>query len=277
MDLGAFSISLAVSDIPRSLEFYERLGFVATGGDADGGWLILRNDHNRSDHKRVGHTTIGLFAGMFERNMLTFNPGLDGPSMLFVDEFTDVRDIQASLEADGIELGERADPESTGAAHITAVDPDGNPILIDQFDRPEGMTGLAPPEFPEPPMPLELGAFTYNLEVADLERSAGYYGAFGFTEFASGDDGGRWIATRNGGAVLSLHEAAIGGNSLTFNPGLDEDSRQPSNEPFTTLAEITTVLIDRGLAPDRSVDPTGHRAVAFVDPDGYRVLIHQLG
>lgn len=265
MDLGAFSVSLAVSDIARSHEFYERLGFVATGGDADQGWLILRNHH----------TTIGLFAGMFDRNMLTFNPGLDGATMTFVDDFTDVRSIQSSLEADGITLGERADPDTTGAAHITAQDPDGNPILIDQFDRPDGVSGLAPPELPAPRMPLELGPLTYSLDAADLERSVSYYRSLGFTEIARGDDG-TWIAMRNGDAVLGLHRGPIDGDGLTFSPGLDQVSRLPRRDPFATLEEIETVLIGRGLSPDRSVDPSGHRAVVFVDPDGNRILIHQL-
>jgi catechol 2,3-dioxygenase-like lactoylglutathione lyase family enzyme len=264
MDLGAFSVSLAVSDIVRSREFYERLGFVAAGGDAEQGWLILRNHH----------TTIGLFAGMFERNMLTFNPGLDGVTMKFVDEFTDVRSIQASLEADGITLGDRADPDTSGAASITAEDPDGNPILIDQFDRPDGVTGLAPPEIPAPPMPIELGPFTYTLDVADPERSTAYYRSFGFAESARGDDE-TWITMRNGDAVIGLHSGA-GGNTLTFNPGLDDDSSVPLHDPFSTIEEIETVLIGRGLSPDRSVDPSGHHAVAFVDPDGNRVLIRQL-
>ncbi len=263
MDLGAFSVSLAVSDITRSLEFYERLGFVASGGDADQGWLILRNHH----------TTIGIFAGMFDRNMLTFNPGLDGATMMFVDEFTDVRSIQSSLEADGIALGDRADPDTSGAASITAEDPDGNPILIDWFDRPDGVTGLAPPVLPTPPMPLELGPFTYTLDVADLERSATYYRSFGFAESARGDE--TWLTMRNRDALIGLHSDA-GGNSLTFNPGLDADSSVPLHDPFSTIEEIETVLIGRGLSPDRSVDPSGHQAVAFVDPDGNRVLIRQL-
>jgi lactoylglutathione lyase len=267
MELGAFSVSLAVSDVARSLEFYERLGFVSTGGDADGGWLILRNHH----------TTIGLFADMFERNMLTFNPGLDGPSMKFERNFADVRDIQNALLLDGIELGEQADPAGSGAAHITAVDPDGNPILIDQFDQPDGVDGLAPPEPPEPPMPLELGPFTYSLSVADLDSAAEYYGSFGFTEFRRGGAGEVWIALRNGDAVIGLHAGSGGDNTLRFSPGLDEVSREPLHEPFATVEEIEAVLIGRGLSPDRSVDPSGHRAVAFVDPDGNRVLVHRAG
>lgn len=272
MELGAFSVSLAVSDIARSLEFYERLGFVATGGDAEGGWQILRNHH----------TTIGLFVGMFERDMLTFNPGLDGATMMFEPHFTDVRDIQNALLLVGVELGEQADPSGSGAGHVTATDPDGNPILIDQFDMPDGGGGgLGPPELPEPPMPLELGPLTYGLVVADVERSADYYRAYGFTEFHGGDDGARWIAMRNGDAALSLHGLAgrdhDGSNTLTFNPGLDAGTREPRHDAFATVEEIEAVLIGRGLSPDRSVDPTGRRAVAFADPDGKRVLIHQVG
>jgi catechol 2,3-dioxygenase-like lactoylglutathione lyase family enzyme len=264
MDLGAFSVSLAVSDIARSHEFYERLGFVATGGDADQGWVILRNHH----------TTIGIFAGMFDRNMLTFNPGLDGATMMFVDEFTDVRSIQSSLEADGISLGDRADPDTSGAASITVEDPDGNPILIDQFDRPDGVTGLASPVIPTPPMPLELGPFTYTLDVADLARSATYYRSLGFVESGRGGDE-TWITMRHSDARIGLHSDA-GGNSLTFDPGLDADSGVALHDAFSTIEEIETVLIGRGLSPDRSVDPSGHHAVAFVDPDGNRVLIRQL-
>ena len=123
MDLGAFSISLSVADLAASREFYEKLGFTVTGGDADEGWLILVN----------GSTIIGLFHGMFEGNMLTFNPGLAN-DMSQVDPFTDVREIQASLEADGVDLEERVgDDNPSGAAHIVLLDPDGNPILIDQF------------------------------------------------------------------------------------------------------------------------------------------------
>lgn len=122
MDLGAFSVSLAVADLDRSRSFYEALGFAVAGGDADEGWLILRN----------GDTTIGLFHGMFESNILTFNPGL-GQDMSEPETFTDVREIQARLQAAGIELGETADESSSGPAHLTLTDPDGNAILIDQF------------------------------------------------------------------------------------------------------------------------------------------------
>ncbi len=122
MELGNFSISLAVSDLAVSKAFYEKLGFEETGGDADNGWLIMVN----------APAVIGLFSGMFDKNIMTFNPGLVlGPDQ--PDEFTDVREIQAHLEAAGLELTEKVDPESAeGPAHITLIDPDGNPILIDQ-------------------------------------------------------------------------------------------------------------------------------------------------
>ena len=122
MELGAFSISLAVKDLAASKAFYETLGFVETGGDAEQGWLIMVNEP----------AVIGLFQGMFEGNILTFNPGLVlGPDQ--PETFTDVREIQAALTAAGIELGETvADDNPEGPAHITLIDPDGNAILIDQ-------------------------------------------------------------------------------------------------------------------------------------------------
>ena len=122
LELGVGSISLTVADLAASRQFYERLGFVVTGGDADQGWLILRN----------GETTLGLFHGMFDRNILTFNPGLT-PRMERLEHFTDVRAIQEALERAGLSLDSRSDPTTTGAASITLTDPDGNPILIDQF------------------------------------------------------------------------------------------------------------------------------------------------
>lgn len=130
-DLGAFSISLTVADLDASRDFYERLGFEVTGGSPEEHYLILVN----------GGAVIGLFAGMFERNILTFNPGIavpaDGGRPSTLDHFTDVRDIQARLRDAGLEITEDTDPDGTGPAHITLVDPDGNPILIDQFpDRP---------------------------------------------------------------------------------------------------------------------------------------------
>ncbi len=121
LDLGSFSISLTVADLEVSVAFYEKLGFVETGGSRDEGYAILKNRE----------TTIGLFHGMFDRNILTFNPGLT-PRMDQLDDFTDVREIQAKLVAAGIEVQETVQSPS-GAGHISLVDPDGNPILIDQF------------------------------------------------------------------------------------------------------------------------------------------------
>lgn len=121
MDLGAFSVSLAVDNLARSRAFYEKLGFEATGGDPEHGYLVLVN----------GTTTIGLFQGMFEENILTFNPGWEGPGAE-AESFTDVRDIAERLEAAGVELTARELPEGGGPGHVAFIDPDGNPILIDQ-------------------------------------------------------------------------------------------------------------------------------------------------
>lgn len=121
LDLGAFSVSLAVKDLAASRDFYRRLGFAEVGGDAAHHWLILRR----------GTTTIGLFQGMFERNLLTFNPGWDAASQP-VARFTDVRELQRALRAQGIEPVSAADEASTGPASFVVVDPDGNPILVDQ-------------------------------------------------------------------------------------------------------------------------------------------------
>ena len=121
LDLGAFSVSLSVRDLEASKAFYEKLGFRQTGGDGTG-YLIMIN----------GTTIIGLFHGMFEGNILTFNPGLTQDTQT-VKEFTDVRDIQSELLEGGIELTEGTDPGETGPAHVTLEDPDGNAILIDQF------------------------------------------------------------------------------------------------------------------------------------------------
>ena len=121
MDLGAFSVSLSVKDLAASQDFYRKLGFEAMGGNAEHGYMILKN----GDH------IIGLFQGMFEGNILTFNPGWN-QNAENVDEFMDVRDIQNQLQADGIELTTSADSETTGPASITLMDPDGNAILIDQ-------------------------------------------------------------------------------------------------------------------------------------------------
>ena len=122
MELGAFSISLAVKDIEASKAFYEKFGFTTFGfGDASQGWLILKN----------GDATIGLFQGMFEKNILTFNPGWNSDAQP-LDSFTDVRDLQRQLKAQGVEFDQEADESTTGPASFVAVDPDGNPILVDQ-------------------------------------------------------------------------------------------------------------------------------------------------
>ena len=121
MELGSFSISLAVRDLEASRAFYEKLGFSPFFGEASQGWLILRN----------GTTVIGLFQGMFERNSLTFNPGWDSDAQP-VASFTDVRDLQRELRAAGVEFTAEADESTSGPAFFTLVDPDGNPILVDQ-------------------------------------------------------------------------------------------------------------------------------------------------
>ena len=121
MELGAFSVSLAVKDIEASKDFYEKLGFNVVMGDVSQNWLILRN----------GEHTIGLFQGMFERNTLTFNPGWDRNNQN-LDSFTDVRELQKQLKAQGVELMSEADESTMGPASFMVMDPDGNPILIDQ-------------------------------------------------------------------------------------------------------------------------------------------------
>ena len=121
MELGAFSISLSVKDLQVSSEFYNKLGFKTMGGDAEQGWLILKN----GDH------IIGLFQGMFEKNMLTFNPGWDQDASN-LDSFTDVRELQKSLKAQGISFDSEADEATAGPASFIVTDPDGNPILVDQ-------------------------------------------------------------------------------------------------------------------------------------------------
>ncbi len=121
IQLGAFSTSLAVKDIHVSKAFYEKLGFTTMGGNIDQNWLILKN----------GDTIIGLFQGMFEKNLLTFNPGWN-QSAQNMDPFDDVRAIQQQLKENGIALIAEADPATTGPAHIMLTDPDGNQILIDQ-------------------------------------------------------------------------------------------------------------------------------------------------
>ena len=121
MNLGAFSISLAVKDIAASRKFYEKFGFKVFGGDASQNWLILKN----GDH------LIGLFQGMFERNTLTFNPGWDNNAHQ-LDNFTDVRDLQRHLKTQGVQFVSEADDSTKGPASFIVVDPDGNPILVDQ-------------------------------------------------------------------------------------------------------------------------------------------------
>ena len=121
MQLGNFSVSLAVKDIAASRAFYEKLGFTVWGGDQAQNWLILKN----------GSTVIGLFQGMFERNILTFNPGWDGDANT-LPEFTDVRDLQRELKAKGVQPITEADETTSGPASFVVEDPDGNQILIDQ-------------------------------------------------------------------------------------------------------------------------------------------------
>ena len=121
MELGNFSISLAVKDIAASKAFYEKFGFTVFGGDAAQGWLILKN----------GEHVIGLFQGMFEKNMLTFNPGWDSNAQKLA-AFTDIRELQRGLKAQGVQLQPEADESTSGPASFMAVDPDGNPILFDQ-------------------------------------------------------------------------------------------------------------------------------------------------
>ena len=121
MSIGAFSMSLAVKNINVSKEFYEKLGFTTVGGDMEQNWLIMRNDD----------CTIGLFQGMFPKNTLTFNPGWNNKAEE-INPFKDIRVIQGELQAKGVRIIEMADPDSTGPAHIFLMDPDENPILIDQ-------------------------------------------------------------------------------------------------------------------------------------------------
>lgn len=120
MDLGNFSLSLAVKDLDASRQFYSKLGFKPGGGDGKT-WLVMQN----------GTTKIGLFQGMFERNMLTFNPGWDSNANK-LEAFSDVRELQRQLKREGLEPVKTADEATTGPEHLMLVDPDGNPILIDQ-------------------------------------------------------------------------------------------------------------------------------------------------
>jgi len=121
MELGNFSLSLAVKDIKASKAFYEKLGFKVFMGDITQNWLILKN----------GAHVIGLFQGMFDRNTMTFNPGWDGNAQK-LNAFTDVRELQKRLKAQGVPLMTEADDGTTGPASFMVMDPDGNPILVDQ-------------------------------------------------------------------------------------------------------------------------------------------------
>lgn len=121
MELGAFSISLNVADIKASKTFYEKLGFTAFFDSADQGWCMMKN----------GGTVIGLFGGFIEKNTLTFNPGWDQNAQN-VAEFEDVREIQKRLKADGVTFLTEADEATSGPASFVIMDPDGNPILVDQ-------------------------------------------------------------------------------------------------------------------------------------------------
>jgi lactoylglutathione lyase len=121
MELGAFSISLAVKDIEASRDFYQKLGFKVFGGEMSQNWLIMKN----GDH------VIGLFQGMFDKNILTFNPGWDNNATQ-LETFTDIRELQRQLKDQGVDLESEADENSTGPASFSLFDPDGNPILVDQ-------------------------------------------------------------------------------------------------------------------------------------------------
>jgi catechol 2,3-dioxygenase-like lactoylglutathione lyase family enzyme len=121
MELGVFSLSLAVQDLQASKAFYQKLGFIAAAGEEEHNWLVMKN----------GDTIIGLFQGMFDRNILTFNPGWDGNAQP-LDAFTDVRDLQRQLKALGVKLESEADEDGAGPASFMVIDPDGNPILVDQ-------------------------------------------------------------------------------------------------------------------------------------------------
>lgn len=121
MELGAFSVSLSVKDLAASQAFYEKLGFSHKGGDPSQGWVVLKN----------GTAVIGLFQGMFEGNILTFNPGWDQNAQP-LPTFADVRAVQKSLDDQGVALTTRTDPDGTGPGHILLSDPDGNVIMLDQ-------------------------------------------------------------------------------------------------------------------------------------------------
>jgi lactoylglutathione lyase len=127
LDFGNFSVSLTVKDLKASLAFYEKLDFEQVSGDVAQNWVVLKN----------GSTKIGLFQGMFERNMLTFNPGWNSKKEELAD-FQDVRELQRKLKERGLTFGVEADEASDGPAFFTLTDPDGNPILVDQHvDKPK--------------------------------------------------------------------------------------------------------------------------------------------
>ena len=122
MELGAFTVSLAVKDIHKSVEFYSKFGFQQRSGDIKQNWVVLQN----------GNAVIGLFQGMFEKNILTFVPGWNQEGKE-LETFTDVRDLQKALVKSGIELKDKADETTKGPAYFTLEDPDGNQILFDQY------------------------------------------------------------------------------------------------------------------------------------------------
>jgi len=121
MELGVFSLSLTVKDLEASKSFYEKLGFSVFAGEAEQNWLVMKN----------GSHVIGLFQGMFENNILTFNPGWDENANT-LESFTDVRELQHALKAQGVQLITEADESTSGPASFMLVDPDGNTILVDQ-------------------------------------------------------------------------------------------------------------------------------------------------
>ncbi len=121
MKLGAFSVSLSVKDLDKSKSFYENLGFVVFAGEMEKNYLIMKN----------GNSLIGLFQGMFENNILTFNPGWDENANQ-LDDFDDVREIQKKLKTKGIKLEHEADESTAGPASFVVLDPDGNAVLVDQ-------------------------------------------------------------------------------------------------------------------------------------------------
>lgn len=122
MELGAFSVSLSVKDIHVSKAFYEKLGFVQRGGDLSQNWVVMKN----------GLAVIGLFQGMFDKNILTFSPGWDQDAKE-LGHYMDVREIQKELKKNGVALKKEADESSSGPEHVILEDPDGNQIMLDQY------------------------------------------------------------------------------------------------------------------------------------------------